>query len=97
MYEDEEINRLFKKEQELKNDLKKVQEVLKLVDEEAKKRLRRRNMNKAENERMIISLVSYTQRSVDKDKLGEWLSKQGKTIEEFEKEKKIEYIKRKMK
>ena len=97
LYEDEEVLRLFRKEQELKDDLKKVQEVIKLVDAEAIKRLRRRKIDKAENETMAITLVSYTQRSIDKDKLGEWLSTQGKTMQEFEKEKPIEYIKRKLK
>jgi len=97
LYKDEAILHLLKKQNELKNDLKKIDEVLKLVDEEAIKILKRRKLQKAEDEEIKITLVSYNKRTINKDRLGEYLSKQGKSLEEFEDVKATEYIRRKLK
>jgi len=97
LYKDEAVLHLLKKQADLKADLKKIDEVLKLVDKEAIKRLRRRNVTTAEDDEIKVTLVSYSQRSVDKDKLGEYLSTQGKSLEEFEEIKKVEYVRRKLK
>jgi len=96
LYHDEEVFRLLQKYEQLKKELKAMEKTLKLVDEEAKKRLKRRKITQAKDDSIVITLVSYEQRRLDKSSLGEFLSKHGKSLEHFEEVKKVEYIKRRL-
>jgi len=97
LYEDEEVKRLILRANELKKELKSIETTLKEVDKIALDALKRRKIKKAETSTFKLTLVQQTRYELDKQSLQEFLSINGKTLEEFQTEKEVTYIRRTIK
>ena len=77
--------------------LKSIKKTLGKIDEIAQSYLSQRGLKFAETDMIKITLVQQTRCKLDKGKLEEYLSTQGKSVTEFQEEQEVEFIRRSFK
>ncbi len=94
IYEDEEIDRLLRRYEDLKKEIKSIEKNLKEIDNFVLQLMKENDIKKVQTDRYNISIVVQNRYDLDKQKLNDYLSSMGKSVEEFKQHKEVTYLRK---